>query len=389
VTRRARIELVLTLALALFLCGQTLYRSGLFGKESAHTDLHAFLAGARALVHGERPFGVVDDRDLPYVYPPAIALVFVPFLPLGNAGAALVFFLLSIGVFASGVIALRRALGTDDPVPLLLVLLPFASAVERSQMGPLLAGLVSLGAAALVAKRPTRGGGSIAGAVALKATPILALVTLVRRPRALAGATIVLVLLLLVGPALFLGLKGALAANMDFAQGMGVRYAKDPASQGLAEGTTNYRVYELSTNQSLLATLHRTRIGPTTAFRPLAYALAILIILGASVPALLLPRDADARRVVATVGLAAASSLLFSPVAWHHHHVLLYPALAAIGRSRWLVPVAILELLHFAVPSLRPYGLLTLATLTVLAVAFSVSIGSSHEPQTDPSLRKS
>lgn len=357
---------------------RTAYKAGV-GRDPdrrTRTDVFTFLEGADAIVSGTNPFGLRErEHGFPYVYPPAPALLFVPLRPLGRIGAAIAWYLVSVSVFAAGVVSLRRALrrgGEDDSwdwLPLALVALPLASGLERGQLNPALAGLVALGAAALVKKREMLGGAALAASVAIKVTPLLALAALARRPRGALAAAAALVVLLLALPAAFLGVRGAVQSNLDFADHMGLRYLRDPGSQALTTGSRDYAVSEKEVNQALPAILHRTRLGGTAAFKPLVFVLSGLIVLGALVPVVLLPRDADPRRLVAAVGLAASATLLAAPIAWHWHHVILYVPLAAIGRSRWLVAFAVLEVAHFAYEPLRPAGLLGLATAGVLVGA--------------------
>ncbi len=375
----------------LALGGLTAYKAGLARdpEKRTRTDVFTFLEAADAVASGTNPFGLRErEHGYPYVYPPTPAVLFLPLRPLGRVGAAIAWYFLSVLVFGAGVVALRRALpaSEDDArwesAPLLLVALPLASGLERGQLNPALAGLVALGAALLVKKRDALGGAALALSVAIKATPLLALSTLVKRPRGAGGAAAALLVALLLLPALFLGVHGAVRANVDFADHMGLRYLRDPGSQALTEGSRDYAVSERPVNQSLVAVLHRTRLGETAAFRPLALAVVVLVSLGALVPAIRLPRDPDPRRLVAAVGVAASATLLAAPIAWHWHHSVLYVPLVALGRSRLLIVFAVLELLHFSVEPLRAYGLLGLGTAAILAgcarVALAAEVRSSE-----------
>jgi hypothetical protein len=380
---RRKLELAVVLVAFVALGVRTAYKAGL-GRDPekrTRTDVATFLLGADALAEGKNPFGLVEpEHNTPYVYPPVPALLFVPLRPLGPVGAAIAWYLISVGVFAAGVVSLRRARGDDDWVPLALVALPLATNLERGQLNAVLAGLVALGAAALVRRRDAASGAAIAASVAIKATPVLALAALARRPRGAGAAVATLALLLLALPAAFLGARGAIDANVAFADQMGLRYVHDPGSQALTPGARDYAISENPRNQSPIAILHRTRLGPTAAFKPLAAALAALATLTALGCVLAVPRDADPRRIVASVGVGACATLLAAPLAWHWHHVILYTPLAAVGRSRALWAFALLEVLHFAfVESLGRYGLLGAATLLALALATRVALGRPVE----------
>jgi hypothetical protein len=387
---------VVAVVLVVALGWNTAYRAGV-GRDPAkrpRTDFLAYEAGADALASGQSPFGAKDSLGLAYVYPPAIALVVLPLQLLGRA-APVAWYALSVAVFAAGVAALRRALAPREGersgsvalelgVPLALVALPLASGLLRGQIGPILAGLVALGAAEVARGREVRGGAWLGAAAALKATPVLAVLALAfdRRPRAFAGALAAAALLLGVGPALFLGPRGAVAANVDFVENMGLRYARDPGSAGFGEGARDYDVLERGESQSIPAMLWRAGLGRTRAFGPIVLALSTAVAAASLAPAIRRPRSP--RALVAALGLAAAATLLVSPAAWHHHHVVLLPALVAVATDAartgrrdvwvWLAVAGALEALHFAVELLRPLGLLAPATAIVLGLALRVAL---------------
>jgi hypothetical protein len=193
--------------------------------------------------------------------------------------------------------------------------------------------------------------------------------------------------LLLALPALFLGWK-AIEANRDFAEKMGLRYVRDPGSPSLVEGARDYNVSEYAKNQSLVAVLTRTRLRETGAFKPVVYLLASLLMLGAAIPALRLPRDAPPRAVVAAVGLAASATLVAAPIAWHWHHAILFTPLAALGRSRAAWVFALLEGAYFLdllaqpkEPMLGVLGLLGVGTLVVLVATARVALVQPFSPR--------
>jgi hypothetical protein len=388
-----RAIVIVAVVLVVALGWNAAYRAGL-GRDPAkrpRTDFLAYEAGADELASGRSPFGAKDSLGLAYVYPPAIAIVVLPLRPLGRA-APIAWYALSVAVFAAGVASLRRALARDGAlsrpalelgVPLALVALPLASGLLRGQVGPVLAGLVALGAADVARGREVRGGAWLGAAAALKATPALAVVALAldRRWRALAGALAAAALLLGVGPALFLGPRGAVAANVDFVENMGLRYARDPGSAGFGEGARDYDVLEKGDSQSIPASLWRAGLGRSPAFGPVVLALTAAVAAASLVPSARRPRGPLA--VVAALGVAAAAPLLVSPVAWHHHHVVLLTAVAAVAsdaaRGRrgvwpWLAGAFALVVLHFAFEPLRPLGLLAPATAVVLVLAARVAL---------------
>jgi hypothetical protein len=288
-----------------------------------------------------------------------------------------------VSALAFGARALAEALGSRRRVwlvPLVLVALPLASGLDRGQIGPLLAGLLALGCARVATGRDVEGGLALGAAVALKATPVLVLVALAleRRWRALAGALGGMGLLLLVGPMLFLGPAGAVRANLGFVRGMPARYARDPASAELTPGRADYSVLGKPVNQSLVAVEWRA-LGSGPAYSALAGLTAVVVVVGALAPAARGGGRGSRESLVASLGLASAATLLASPVAWHHHHVVLWPVLAAVvarepQRMREGLGVfAVLGTLHFVVEPLRPLGLLGLGTIAPLVLAARVA----------------
>ena len=290
----------------------------------------------------------------------------------------------AIGVlaFVAGALGVRRALGrrgpfrwVDDGLPMLLVFFPTASALLRGQVGPLLLGILGVAAACLARRRDLSAGLLVALATAIKLTPGLVLVGLLaaRRWRALgAGATGLLVWLVLV-PALFLGAGGTVAALGHFGDQMVLRYVSDAGSE--LPGA-DYEIH-IPNNQSLSSQITRRLDGaPRT---------ALLVTLGlfVLVPTLVSCGLGRAPPTLTAFALLLGAPLLVVPLAWHHYHVLLFPALAILTKRRDWKPARValwvfgsLSLLHFVDHplgplvdlSLRRYGLLGLGTLAVLAV---------------------
>lgn len=366
-TALRRAGFALAVAAALVLGASTVYRAGLGPKE--RTDLPVYLAASARLLDGQDPLGATSSRGWPYYYPPTLAALPVPLVPLPPPAAAGVWFVVGVGALAAGAVAARRATHGDrawdrwDALALGMVALPAASALLRGQLGPVLLGLCGGGLWLVARRRDAVAGGLLALAAALKVTPALLLVGLVvaRRWRAALAALLGLVVWLVLLPASFLGPGGALRADAGAA-----RVVLDlGAAPGRIDVSDDQRLDpHIATNQSLASQALR-RLPPRAAL-PVVWLLG-LAALAASLPLC-------AREPVTGLVLLLAAPLVAAPVAWHHHHVVLLPAvlvLASLAREGdrlargALAAFAALSLLHFAVAPLRPLGLLGWGTLAV------------------------
>lgn len=411
------------LALALLaVVADTVYRAG----PRERTDLPVYLAGSREVLAGRDPLLVQSGRGWPYVYPPTAAVLLAPLTPLPLRVSAGLWCVVSIGVLGLGLSAWRGllplgaaassgegagegspapesvalaagasaasesaapadsgALPTDLPaqepapggevtgprrgscpwvwelaLPCVLILLPALSGLLRGQVGPLLLGCGLLAWRDLRRGHDLRAGGLLALCAAIKLTPLFVIVGLAaaRRWRAVAGAGLGLVLFLGVLPLPFLGPQRTAASLEHFGRHMILRPLSDPSDPDMTSLNTH-----VPRNQSLIALGVRRLSGI-----PKLLALGILALL---VPLALC--RAGWRFDLGAYALLWGLPLLIAPVAWHHHHVLAFFALALLGarRSRLLGVFALAALGHFALAPLRPYGALALGTLVVLGAA--------------------
>lgn len=350
---------------------------------SERTDLPVYLAASRCVLDGRDPLGVESARGWPYWYPPTLAVLLIPLATLPPLWAAAAWYAGSALSLGAGALALRRTLGlrgAPDRWELLAwlgVAIPTLSALLRGQVGPLLLGLVGIALRELQRGRQARAGVLIGLAAAIKLTPGVLLPGLVgaRRWGAALACALSLVGWLVLLPAPFLGLRGAFDADLRYGRVMLLGTARDP--QRVALPGRAPEPMHIATNQSLGSqVLRRTGPGPLRA--------ALLGLLGL---ALLPPLWLCWRRGLepGTAGLLLGWTLIAAPVSWHHHHVLLTPALLALGLiaraavDGWertaarvgLVACAGLGAAHFASGALRPFGLLgwgTLAALMALAL---------------------
>lgn len=365
--------------------------------EHPRTDLPVYLAGARAVLRGEDPVGVTSpERGWPYYYPPTLAALLVPLGGWPLQAAAAVWFAVSAAALVGGAIAARRAvLGADAPwdgrdaAGLLLAALPAGSALLRGQLGPALLGLGGGALLAVGRGRQARAGALVGLGAAIKLVPGAVVVGLLlgRRWRAAGAALVVTLAATLLVPAPFLGLAGAARATGHALEVLVVRTAEDPGS--LRPGGAALDPH-IPTNQSLASQVVR-RTGPGPARALLLGALGVVVLGAALAPAL---RGADPAGAE-SLALWLAAPLLVSPVAWHHHHVLLAPlglALGARGRrgerraDLALAAALTLSTLHFAVDPLRGLGLLGWATLVAAAAVAAPPTVEAPAPTAGPTV---
>lgn len=365
-------------ALAVVIGAMTVYRAG-FGSR-LRTDLPVYLAAARAVSAGESPFGVLSpEQGWPYYYPPTLAVLVLPLTTPPLPVAAGLWYAVSAAAFALGAWASRAALGIRGPptaadgVALGLAFFPTTSALHRGQTGPVLLGLTGGALLGLARRRDGLAGVLLALATAIKVTPgiLLPALLLGRRWRAAAAAAAGLVVWLLLLPAPFLGLEGAAGANAAFGRVMVAGSVAAPDTVDLPRP----RDPHIPNNQSLTSQVIRHTDGALERAGVLGLSgllLALTLPLAARGPA-----PPGVRPQAALLGV----TLLAAPIAWHHHHVLLLPALLALTHAgpadrrlarRTLAAFAALALLHFAVKPLRAWGLLGLGTLAVTGAVAAI-----------------
>ena len=386
------LPLLLAVLASAALLQSTLHRAAPTGTRAfARSDLPVYLAGAERVLAGQDPLGATSERGWPYVYPPTLAVLLTPLLDLPPRVAAGLWFGVSLAALVAGMLAFRHALGRRGPfhwradgIPIALVFLSLASGLERGQVGPLLLGLAGLAFLALERRRDVLAGVLVALAAAIKVYPALLLVALAlaRRGRALAAGLTALLVWILLLPAPFLGLKGSAQASTSYAGELVLRFARDPGSPQL----TDEHAFEIhiNTNQSFTSQVVRR----TTGWPRLA--LLVLIAAGVLAPTLAACRHGPSPPSATAWALTLAATLLLSPVAWHHQHVLLWPALylLALRRERrlasWsLALFAVLSTLHFGGKHtlLGDLGLLGLGTLLVgVALLIAEGQGDTRAP---------
>ena len=366
-------------AAAIYLWCSAIYRAG----PTERTDLPVYLAGAGEVLLGRDPFGAISGRGWPYIYPPTLATLLIPLTPLPQRAAAGVWYLFSLGCLLLGLRALRRALATPGPflgrelVPLALIALPASSALLRGQVSPLLLGLLGLAWLELEREHELRAGVLVALAAAIKLTPGLVLLGFAadRRWRACVGFALGAFLWLVLVPLPWLGLSGTHAALRDYVPRVILPAAQRPEDPHLGLQPNLH----IGTNQSL--TSQALRRLPPAASRPLCALGGGLLLAWTLV--LCARRRLDLVAWAWLLGLP----LLVAPVAWHHYHVLLFPALLLLARAerrRSLALFALLSLIHFVWRPARDLGLLGWGTLWVLIACSCLPLEEGRVAQVRP-----
>jgi alpha-1,2-mannosyltransferase len=298
----------------------------------AHTlliDLEVYRAGGRFVLDGQPLYAHGVVLDLPFVYPPVAAVLFVPlaFLPI----PVLKVLWTALGLALLALVAHRaaRALGVPagSPTAAVVVLLaavatwldPVRTTLYLGQINVVLLALV-LGD--LLGRPGSRWRGVGLGlAAAVKLTPLLFVAYLLLRRRYRAAATAV-------GTFVGAGLVGFLVAPADSVAYWlrGTFAAADRISP--VDGPANHSVNGLVTRLLGTGTL-ATVVYLVCAAALVAATLAVAVRLAARGEELL---------AVSLCGLCSAAA---APFAWSHHWVWVVPLLAALAARGAVAAVAL------------------------------------------------
>jgi hypothetical protein len=201
--RSIQTVLVAGVVIALLLWGWLDVRRRALPQNGQMTDVTVYLAAARALESGQDIYDVRSEQNWPYLYPPILALLFVPLSHLSRGAAAYVWFLMSVGALGTSVVLVRAALGTalkdradlqagPPAIPaeaagsatsalalparaalmgLAVVAVPAIHTLQRGQVNCLVLLLVCLALFALGRRWHLLGGASLGMAAAVKVTP--------------------------------------------------------------------------------------------------------------------------------------------------------------------------------------------------------------------------
>ena len=267
-------------ALVVGLGFSTVYRAGPhsvaghpWGSQEHRTDFTAYQEAGRAILDGTNLYEAHNRRGWYYMYLPVFAITMVPFAMTSAFWASLVWYVLSVAMFAHTVALsarLARRVFPDTTIPafwlrtlaVVLLLRPALSGIARGQASLLVTYLVVLAVWLCVERREWFAAFCLAGAIVLKIFPVLLVVYFLAKRRWLMVAATGgwLVLLVFVAPSAVFGVAGnlallrrwvttiALPANTPDAAANNVRYQQmiDP---------------RIERNQSVQAVMIRTLAG--------------------------------------------------------------------------------------------------------------------------------
>lgn len=234
-TRTRLLFLVALAAAAVYFVADVRQRARLDrGVKRHRTDMTVYQAAAQALVAEDDAYEARNPRGYRYVYPPLLAILFMPMAHWAPEDAALVWFIVSMLAFGAALWLLARmTLGGPDPtwravlVAAVVCLGFWHQGFQRGQVTHLLLGLQVGALAALLGRRFLLAGVLVGLAGALRLTPLLpaaavglGLVVYAFKDGAfgallsyVAGLVTALALALVIVPWLALGTDGAREAN--------------------------------------------------------------------------------------------------------------------------------------------------------------------------------
>lgn len=349
------------------------------------TDFTVYTEASRALLQGRDPYAVTNIRGWHYLYPPLFALLLSPLVYLSPENQAYAWFLLSCG-FAWGCYRecrrITRLLLERDPAasarrkmpPELLgwlvaaaAFFPTANAIQRGQVGVVLAYLLLLGFRLLVQSSTWRGacaaGIVLALPVTIKLTPILPCGLLVLQQLVAAwrkgwsplasnraigltvGGIAGLALFLVVIPGLFLGQRTNVAHLRTWAdkvvhnedRGQDLTFnpltIRNQSLRNALYRAGNYWAYfagsspdDMLLEQGVEPDQRTFALDAAGWFEPLVKSLYVgfvLLMMGAMFAA---AWRSDELAQASGYGLACLLTLLISPISWGHHYTLALPA---------------------------------------------------------------
>jgi hypothetical protein len=319
-------------------------------------DFDAYLDAGRRLL-ADDPLYAGSAIAFGFVGPPAQALLFVPFAPLGQRAAYVAWYvvnvillwyalrtwisvMISVAVTAADPTRLSRQLNQSVTLlrdvslsspwvvlSLLAVAAPLQTQFEHKNLNIVLLALVASAVASFRGGRSVFGGIALGVATALKVYPICLLAWLaIRRQWRALGAGTAAVIVLSLTPALFRGVDGLEADMADWQVLAGSGWPTRRANQSLVAMWGRYLLGE--------------RVGGypvVTLDQPLVFLAAALTALVVIAPLLLSSwrHGASRRRLIEECVCVSALAVLLSPIAWEHYWIAFFPVFAAIGRRAW------------------------------------------------------
>ena len=347
---------VLLLALVLGLGWSTVYRSGphtingeQWGSKFHRTDFTVYQAAGQAVLDGSNIYSAHNRRDWYFMYLPIFATAMVPFALLDPFYGSLIWYLLSVLMFAHTLKVSTRLARRTFPysrlqdrwvvlLTLLLVLWPAASAIARGQASILVTYLVILAVLFHLQRKHWLAGFFLAGSIVIKAFPVLLLVYFLAKGRfkVVKTTTAFLALFVLILPAAVFGVRG----NTALLQQWLATVALPTTTPEFFREDIRYPQLidpRVAKNQSIQAVTIRHLAGATaesaialreTVARRIALAINLALLMAAAWLCLRRRSREDPTHVVSECSLVMLLMLLLSPVSWVQNYILLTLPLA-------------------------------------------------------------
>jgi hypothetical protein len=316
--------------------GAVVYCSNFWDKAPG---LSLYLEAAQCMLRGMP----LQSCDPTFTYPPIFAFVMIPLVPLPLVLQNLVWYLLTLGSIVGGVILsgrMTQLIVPDDwserdlarlyGLGVLLNLKFIFAAFSNQSYDALVVLLVLGGIMALATDRPMWAGASLAGATALKATPLLFLPYLVAKQHYRAAVVMALILA-----------AACVLPDLIFAIGSGpergsylldwIRQVAQPALTEKLDGNPiTFWLASNTDNNSLRGLVGMYFDDYSPPFRHVLYAVYTVYCAGL---VWVLRSTGDGARAVAIDGsLLLVSMLLLSPMSSQSHHIaLVLPVFAIVA----------------------------------------------------------
>jgi hypothetical protein len=325
----------------------TVYRAAF--NDIERTDYTVYVAAGQAVLDQRDIYLAENARGWRYVYPPPVAIAFVPLAQMPLWAGALIWYVLTVAAIGASVV-MSASLWSDGQaarkphlrygLPLLCAVSLLISGILRSQASPFMYFLMIAAFYFQVRDRPTAAGFSLGCAALLKVFPIVLIVYFVMRRqwRAVAACAATLVLLGVVLPSLYWGWQFNLAQMARWIEVVGQPAMMDNAGRAQASELYGQLMDTLKPrNQSLEALFLSLRMSTGLT----RYAVASSAVLMLAAMGLAARRVAQAAlgvaRMQAEALLCAAFicwSLLVSPIAeTHYFGALLLPLALLVGHA--------------------------------------------------------
>lgn len=308
-------------------------------------DFDAYFDAGRRLLANESLYAA-SGLASGFVGPPAQALLFVPFAPLGRHAAYVAWYVVNVMLLwyalttwisvmssvaaatsrQSSAVRLVRGAPLSSPwvvLSVLAVAAPLQSQFEHKNLNIVLLALVASAVASFRGARRVYGGIALGVATALKVYPICLLAWLAIRGQWRAfGAGTAAAIVLSLTPVLFRGVDGLPDDMADWQVLAGSGWPTRRANQSLVAMWGRYLLGE--------------RVGgyPVVTFdQSLVFLAAALTALAIVAPLLLSSwrHGASRRRLIEECACVNAFAVLLSPIAWEHYWVAFFPVFAAVG----------------------------------------------------------